>query len=362
MLSAIPVSFCLCHEPSERRPNRQDDGGLEQVASETLDRDPPAIPDPPRRLALAKWIADPANPLPARVIVNRLWLYHFGEGLVSTPSDFGVNGARPTHPELLDWLAAELIQPTVDDPAFRIPHSLARRSDPSRQSAALAEAQTAALRTGKSWSIKHIQRLIVTSATYRQASVARPKCLAADAGARLLWRFPPRRLEAEPLRDIILAISGNLDLRMGGPGFSLFEPNDNYVRVYNPKQEFGPTEWRRMIYMTKVRMHPDGIFGAFDCPDGGQIAPKRMRSTTPLQALNLLNSGFILQQADRFASRLEHEAGPGLKAQVRLAFELAFSRPPEPAEASAAEQLATGHGLPVLCRALFNSNEFVFME
>jgi len=276
------------------------------------------------------------------VMVNRLWLYHFGEGLVSTPSDFGVNGARPTHPDLLDWLAAELIHPTEDVLALRTPHS--------------------ALRTGMAWSIKHIQRLIVTSATYRQASVARRECLAADAGARLLWRFPPRRLEAEPLRDSILAISGNLDLRMGGPGFSLFERNDNYVRVYNPKQEFGPPEWRRMIYMTKVRMHADDTFGAFDCPDGGQIAPKRMRSTTPLQALKLLNSNFMLQQADQFASRLEHDSGPGLKGQVRLAFELALSRPPEPAEAVAAEKLATEHGLPVLSRALFNSNEFVFME
>ena len=125
-----------------------------------------------------------------------------------------------------------------------------------------------------------------------------------------LAAIPHASLEAEPLRDTILAISGKLDLRMGGPGFSFFEPNDNYVRVYAPKKEFGPPECvRRMVYRTVVRQRPDGVFGVFDCPDGGQIAPKRTRSTTPLQALNLLNSGFMMQQAKFLAQRLEKEAG-----------------------------------------------------
>jgi hypothetical protein len=284
---------------------------------------------------LARWIADPANPLPARVIANRLWLYDFGEGLVSTPSDLGVHGAQPSHPELLDWLASELVSPSL------------RESDGS---------------PAKPWSLKHVQRLILTSAAYRQSSDARADCLEIDAAARLLWRFPPRRLEAEPLRDAILAISGTLDLRPGGPGFSAFEPNDNYVRVYNPKQHFGPTEWRRMVYMTKVRMQQDGTFGVFDCPDGGQIAPKRMRSTTPLQALNLLNSGFMLEQSEQFAARLSREAGPDIAAQVRRAFDLLFSRPPDTEEERAATKLAGQYGLPLLCRALFNSNEFAFLE
>ncbi len=287
-----------------------------------------------RRLTLAQWIADPANPLTARVLVNRLWQYHFGEGLVNTPSDFGANGARPTHPELLDWLAAEFMQPT--------------RSSKGK------EAVT------QSWSIKHIQRLIVTSATYRQASDARKECLAVDAASRLLWRFPPRRLEAEPIRDMILAVSGKLDLQIGGPGFSFFEPNDNYVRVYAPKQEFGPETFRRMIYGTVVRQRPDGVFGVFDCPDGGQIAPKRTRSTTPLQALNLLNSGFMMQQAGLLAERLEKEAGPDAKAQVRRAFALAFQREPDRAEVNASVKLIRAQGLPVFCRALFNANEFVY--
>jgi hypothetical protein len=292
-------------------------------------------PDQSRRLTLATWIANPANPLPARVMVNRLWQHHFGEGIVSTPSDFGKNGARPTHPALLEWLAAELMVPEI------------RTGDKS---------------TVKPWSLKHIQRLIVTSATYRQSSAARSDGIATDAASRLLWRFPPQRLEAEPLRDTILTISGKLDPTPGGPGFSAFEPNDNYVRVYNPKKEFGPAEWRRMVYMTKVRMQQDSTFGAFDCPDGGQIAPKRMRSITPLQALNLLNSEFMLQQSELFAERLKREAGKKMKAQVRLAFQLAFNREPDADEIKGAQNLIAQEGLTLFCRALFNTNEFVFVE
>jgi hypothetical protein len=280
--------------------------------------------DQQRRLALARWIVHPANPLPARVLVNRLWHYHFGAGLVRTPSDFGAMGALPSHPELLDWLAAEF--------------------------------------QARGWSLKAIHRLIVTSATYRQSSAARAEGLKLDAEARWLWRFPPRRLEAEPIRDAILAVSGRLDLKMGGPGWSAFEPNDNYVRVYHPKKEFGPAERRRMIYMTQVRMQQDGTFGAFDCPDGAQIAPTRSRSTTPLQALNLLNSSFIMQQAGFFAERLEKDAGPDRPVQIRRGFFLAFGREPDRRELTASTDLIREHGLLSFCRALLNANEFVFLE
>ena len=184
----------------------------------------------------------------------------------------------------------------------------------------------------------------------------------APCAPRLLWRFPPQRLEAEQLRDAILAISRKLDERAGGAGFSAFEPNDNYVRIYNPKKEFGPPEWRRMIYMTKVRMQQDSTFGAFDCPDGGQVAPRRMRSTTPLQALNLLNSSFIIQQSAFFAERLEKEAGKNPDAQARRAFELIYSRAPDAQELKAAKAFIAANGTAVFCRALFNSNEFIFVE
>jgi len=178
----------------------------------------------------------------------------------------------------------------------------------------------------------------------------------------LLWRFQPRRLEAECLRDSILSVAGKLNLRAGGPGWSPFEPNDNYVRVYTPKKEFGEEDFRRMIYATVVRQRPEGVFGVFDCPDGGQIAPRRNRSTTPLQALNLLNSGFMMQAAGFFAQRLEREASKSMNAQVQLAFRLAFQREAYPEELHASANLIRQHGLPIFCRALLNANEFVYVD
>ena len=257
-------------------------------------------------------------------MVNRLWQYHFGRGLVPTPSDFGLNGGRPSHPELLDWLANELV--------------------------------------AHDWSLKHVHRLIVLSATYRQeSSVHEPINRKVDAQDRLLWRYPPRRLEAEPLRDAVLAVSGNLDLRMGGPGFDLFEPNANYVKVYTPKKEFGRAEWRRMVYQNKPRMQLDDTFGAFDCPDAGQIAPQRNSSTTALQALNLLNGRFLMQQSGLFAERLKREAGDDPAAQARRGFRLAFGREPSVQESAAAVRLIREHGPAAFCRALLNANEFLYV-
>jgi mono/diheme cytochrome c family protein len=292
---------------------------------------PPTASDPERRLALAKWIARADHPLTARVIVNRLWQGHFGTGIVDTPSDLGRNGGKPTHPELLDWLAAELVAPRHPIP-------------------------------GAPWSLKRIHRLVVTSATYRQSSAADPEALAGDAQARLLWRFPPRRLEAEAIRDSVLFVSGKLDLTMGGPGFSPFEPSTNYVRVYTPKAAFGPPEFRRMVYMHKTRMQADDTFGAFDCPDAGQVAPRRTASTTPLQALNLLNAPFLLQQAGFLADRVEKESGTDTPARVTRAFRLAFQRDPSAAELAAAVPLVDRHGLAALCRALLNANEFLYVD
>ncbi len=283
----------------------------------------PNAPERDRRSALARWITGPASVLTARVIVNRLWMHHFGEGIVSTPSDFGANGARPTHPELLDWLARRLIE--------------------------------------NGWHLKPIHREIVLSSVYRQSSAPTDHGLAVDAQTRLLWRFPPRRLEAEAIHDTVLFASGKLDLTMGGAGFSAFAPNENYVRVYEPKKLFGAQDWRRMIYQTKVRSHQDGTFGAFDCPDGGQVCPKRARSTTPLQALDLLNSNFILDQAAFFSARLQHEAGADPGTQTRRAFWILFNREPSAEELDGAMALTRDHGLVALCRALLNANELLFM-
>ncbi|NOS68490.1 MAG: DUF1553 domain-containing protein [Verrucomicrobia bacterium] len=280
-------------------------------------------PEQDRRLQLADWIANPENPLTARVLVNRLWQHHFGVGLVNTPNDFGRNGAKPTHPELLDWLASELV--------------------------------------AQGWSIKKLQRQILTSATWRQSSAPREDALKVDAGDRLLWRFPPQRLEAEGIRDSILEVSGNLDRTAGGPSFFLHEVDRENVYHYHPKEQFSPAESRRMVYAFKVRMEQDGIFGAFDCPDGSLVMPKRSVSTTPLQALNLFNSRFVLQQAETFAERLRKEAGDANAAQVKKAWQLAFNRLPDRTEAKAAVAFAKAEGLPALCRAILNANEFLFI-
>jgi hypothetical protein len=178
----------------------------------------------------------------------------------------------------------------------------------------------------------------------------------------LLWRFTPRRLEAEAIRDAILWTSGALDLRMGGPGYEVFEPNSNYVKVYTPKQSFGPAEWRRMVYQNKPRMRQDATFGEFDCPDSSQTTARRNISTTALQALNLMNSSLIMQQAELFAQRLERDAGSDRERQVRQAFWLAFGRPPDDDELTSARRLIAEQGLSVFCRALYNANEFLYLN
>jgi len=208
-------------------------------------------------------------------------------------------------------------------------------------------------------SLKEMHRLIMNSAAYRQSSAAHDAGMLADSGARLLWRFPTRRIEAEPLRDTILAVSGVLDLTMGGPGFDLFDANDNYVKVYQSKQEFGPDTFRRMIYQSKPRVQLDDTFGAFDVPDAGQIAPRRTSSTTPLQALNFLNSTFAMQQSGLFATRLAQDAGKAAEAQVKRAFQLAYQRDPRADELSASTKLISEHGLAMFCRALLNTSEFM---
>lgn len=280
-------------------------------------------PERDRRLALANWIASADNPLTARVIVNRLWQFHFGIGIVDTPSDFGRNGTPPSHPELLDCLAGELMD--------------------------------------HDWSLKHIHRLILNSDTWRQSNRPNADAIRVDATSRLLWRFPPRRLEAEAIRDSILAATGVLDLQnAGGPGFSPFEVEMENVRHYHAKKTFGPADWRRMIYMTKVRQEREQVFGAFDCPDASMVVAKRSRSTTPLQALNLLNSQFVMQQADLFARRLEKESET-LPQQITRAWQLCFQRAPTDEELADSVAFIQDEGIQQFTRAMLNANEFVFI-
>ena len=278
-------------------------------------------PEQQRRMALAKWIASPQNPLTARVMVNRIWQGHFGTGLVQSPSDFGNNGTKPTHPELLDWLAGEFI------------------------------------RSG--WSVKHMHRLIVLSEAYKQSSTANSRAAETDADALFLWRFPSRRLEAEVVRDSMLAASSQLNLTMYGRGFDLFDKRGG-LSGFNPIEKFTPENQRRMIYAHKVRREPEAVFGAFDCPDAGQSTATRRTSTTPIQALNLFNSRFTLAQSEAFAARVKKEAGDDTANQIRRAYQLALNREPAADELGDTMPFIQQHGLAVLCRALFNSNEFLF--
>jgi len=298
----------------------------------------PDTPEQERRRALADWIASPQNPLTARVMVNRIWQGHFGAGLVGTPSDFGRMGLKPTHPELLDWLAGEFI------------------------------------RSG--WSMKHLHRLIVLSAAYRQASAparppaappegtaatAAPDPALTDSEVLLLWRYPSRRLEAEAIRDSMLAVSGRLNPAMYGRGFDLFDQRGG-LSGFKPVESFAGEGLRRMIYAHKVRREREAVFGAFDCPDGGQSTARRRDSTTPLQALNLFNSRFTLDESAALASRIVREVGPDAVArQVDRAWRLALGRPPAADELAAAIPVVRDYGLVPLCRALYNSSEFLFL-
>ncbi|MBX9627095.1 MAG: DUF1549 domain-containing protein [Gemmataceae bacterium] len=306
---------------------------------------PKDAPDADRRKALADWVADPKNPLTARVMVNRIWQGHFGTGLVQTPSDFGRSGAAPSHPELLDWLAAEFVSPASGgrEPPDTVAHQGAH-----------------APRSPNPWSVKHLHRLIVLSSTYRQSGRVDPAARAKDADARLLWRFPSRRLEGEAVRDAMLFVGGRLNLKAGGPGFDVWNLRGG-LTGFQPVESFPEAGRRRMIYAHRVRRERDAVFGALDCPDNGQSAARRRESTTPVQALNLLNSRFAVEEAGAFVERVRKEAGPAVADQVRRAYQLAIGRDPETAEAGDAEAVVKDHGLAPLCRALFNCNEFVYL-
>jgi Protein of unknown function (DUF1553)/Protein of unknown function (DUF1549)/Planctomycete cytochrome C len=292
---------------------------LSVLGSLSLD---PQISESRLRLSLAEWIASPDNPLTARVMANRLWQWHFGRGLVATPSDFGVNGVPPTHPDLLDWLALRFME--------------------------------------NGWSLKWLHRKILLSETWCQSARPQSKAKELDADCRLLWRFAPRRLEAEAIRDCVLQASGKLDLRAGGPGFLLFHVDRENVHHYFPLTEFSDEHFRRMIYTTKIRQEQDDVFDVFDCPDGGQTIPVRNRSTTPLQALNLFNSTFVNQRAANLAA-LATGNSPATRDQLRFLYNRVFLREPTEAELHEGETFVAGSDLASFCRAMLNANEFLFV-
>jgi hypothetical protein len=281
--------------------------------------------DGQRRAALAKWTTHPRNPLTWRSIVNRIWHYHFGSGIVDSPNDFGRMGSLPTHPELLDWLAAE----------FR----------------------------DSGGSLKQLHRQIVTSAVYRQSSQDQPQYAKIDSGNQFLWRMNRWRLDAESVRDSALAISGQLDLTMGGTSDQEFffkndhSPTYDYARFDVAKAP----RHRRSVYRFLVRSVPDPLMESLDCPDASLLTPKRNTTLTALQALAMLNDPLLLQQAERFAGRLR-TLSPDLEGQIEQACWFVLLRPPTKEEALQLSTYARTHGLENVCRLLLNSNEFMFVD
>jgi mono/diheme cytochrome c family protein len=281
-------------------------------------------PEPERRLRFAEWVASRENPLTARVMVNRIWHHLFGSGIVPTASDFGTAGAPPTHPELLDWLAAEFVEPTHSEAA--------------------------------PWSMKAMIRLLVMSDAFQRSSLPEEAGLRKDAGAFYLWRYPPQRVEAEVIRDGVLQASGKLNPEPGGRSFRIHNVKKTYAQ-WEVVNNHGPETWRRMIYQERMRRVDDRIFTAFDFPDCGQVRAKRPVSTTPLQALNLMNSDFVIEQSSFVAERAKREAGEDRKAQIKRAFELLLTREPSEDELTACADI----DLALVCRSLINSNEYAFL-
>ena len=291
---------------------------------------PPNAKESTRRKKLANWITSKNNPLFSRVIANRIWHYHFGVGIVDTPNDLGFNGGRPTHPNLLEWLAAKF-----RDDGFRM---------------------------------KSFHRLIVSSNTYRQAGYPNAKNLTpnpqdVDSDNRFLWKMNPRRLEAESVRDAMLFVAGKMNDTMGGPSFEdVSIKGNNGTTYYEPIDTNDSRIFRRTVYRFNPRGGRSALLDTFDCPDPASTAPRRAVTTTPLQALSLLNNSFVLRMSDYFAERILETAGDDIEKQVVLAWRMTIHRKPDATEFALASKFLADNDLAALCRALFNVSEFVVIE
>ena len=330
-------------QPAEAVPPG-DLGVLGENGAGDFSADDPAVPTTGRRLALARRLTDGRNPLVPRVLVNRFWMQHFGRGLVGTPADFGTQGERPTHPELLDFLAHEFV--------------------------------------AGGWDLKKLHRLIMTSAVYRQSSARHEKAEALDAGNELLWRMPIRRLEAETIRDSVLAITGQLNRAQFGPPAPVSLDENQQVIIGDGKPSAGRSEFRRSIYVQMRRSQPAHFLNVFDAPQMEPNCELRTASTVAPQALLLMNSRFVVEQSAQFAARLRREAGADPCGQVLHAWRLAFGSAPRESELT--EMLAylkkqtallaarapkpdpknppAEQALASLCQALLGSNRLLYVD
>ena len=321
---ALPAPTHVYHRGNAEDPRQQvTPGTIAWAGKGGIDFGSDQTEEGGRRRALAEWMTRADNPLTARVIVNRLWHHHFGQGLVRTPSDFGLGGESPSHPELVDWLAASL--------------------------------------QARGWSLKAVHRLILNSRAYRQSSASHERGASMDAQNRLCWRQNPRRLDAESMHDAVLFASGKLNLAMGGPGYRDFKYTEAYAPIYEYLTPNEPEVWRRSIYRFVVRTTPHRFMTTLDCPDPANLTPARAQTTTALQALTLSNNPFMLEQSAHLAARVQDGAA-SLRDSVRRAFRICLARSPSESEAAAALSLCERHGLQELCRMLFNTNEFSYVD
>jgi hypothetical protein len=328
-----PTATHILLRGSAARPGPETEPGVPAVlAAEQPTFLPPGPDSSRRRLTLARWIARPENPLTARVIVNRVWQFHFGEGLVRTPSDFGVMGDPPTHPELLDWLAHWFVQ--------------------------------------EGWSLKKLHRLILTSSTYRMSKRSVPEHAAMDPENRLWWRFPYRRLDVEAIRDSMLAVSGQLSPRLYGP--SMFPPipkealegSSDPDKIWKASDEREAS--RRTVYAFLKRSMIVPLLEVLDVCDTARTTARRNVTSVAPQALTLLNGDFTSQQARHLAERLRHEVGDDAEKQIERAYELALCRLPTATERATLLRFLKSEDRPralvEMCRVLFNLNEFVYPD
>ena len=278
-----------------------------------------------RRLAFARWLVRPEHPLTARVIVNRVWHYHFGRGIVGTPDDFGSQGARPTHPQLLDWLAIWF--------------------------------------TENGWSLKKLHRLLLVSGVYRQSVALDPRKKELDPENYLFWRLEPRRLEAELIRDAMLATGGDLDLKLYGRPVPVKQAADGQYVVDTEH----PGRHRRSIYILNRRTTLVSFLEVFDLPQIDTNVPDRFESTVPLQSLSLMNNPFVLSAARRLAERLAREVPRNPRQRIERAFQIAFSRSPSDREIEMSLELLGGGGdraedWEMFCQGLLVANEFLYVN
>lgn len=335
-LESQAVYTCVSSNPGVTRVLKRGDVGNpgEEVSPSGLAAVPgasfnfglaPNSSDAERRRCLAEWITDKNNPLFARVMVNRLWHYHFGQGLVTTPSDFGFNGGKPSHPELLEWLAMKF--------------------------------QSVGYR------LKPMHRLIVNSAAYRQSSVLNTAASKIDADNRLLWRKSPHRIEAEEIRDAVLVVTGQLNPKVGGKGYRDVEhyryKGSNFYKLLD---EADFEDHRRTIYRFSPRGGRNPFLDTFDCPDPSATSPKRATTITPLQALSLMNNALVFAMSDDFADRVRLEAGGSADKQIALVYMMAFGREADHGDIQLAKDFVAKHGLPSFCRVILNCNEFLYVR